>query len=250
MNNLIKIIYLLVICVVDYLINSFISEGNYNMAIAPMAIPAALGVAKAGVGAYQMWKGSKMKAERPTMEVQPEHAQNVSMIENQMYGQTAGDKYAEQGIRQSTQNIVQQASKYARSGSDVLSMLGGAQAQEMGAMRGETMRREQRQVSLMGALSAARNKLAEEKQRAWDYNLRQKYEEDAAAKAAMKEAGMRNIEAGVTDVAGAAMQGGMGGSGGSFSPAPQGLSPRGVLQSKKSFSGYSGPPNTLPLVGQ
>lgn len=227
-NVVVFFVYLLAIQAgVDFFFPPEVLEEGLSLAIGPAAIPIAMGAAKGIMGASQMIKASKINAVRPEMQVQDEYGQNVSMMENALYGNTPEDQYASDAIRQSTANVVQQASKYSRSGSDVLSMLGSANQQELSALRGEASARSQRRVGLMNALSRAKESLASEKQKAWDYNLRQKYEEDAAAKAALNEAGIKNIQAGVSDIAGGAMKGGGGGKtpGGIVSGGADGASP-------------------------
>jgi hypothetical protein len=49
----------------------------------------------------------------------------------------------------------------------------------------------------------AKGDVATEKQRAWEYNQKMKFEEEAAAKSQLTGAAIKNIETGVADVAGA-----------------------------------------------
>ena len=160
-----------------------------------MAIPllAVAGVAQAGLGAYQMIKANKMKANRPTMQVSQE-AKDIEATYGQMaQGGVPGSKEEIENIQKSRQNSLTQAGRYTSSSGNMLQMIGQTSGQEQGAMRGAEIDRQKTQMNLVDMYMKAKQNVGEEKQRAWQYNLAQKYEEDASAKSAMAEGGIQNI---------------------------------------------------------
>lgn len=173
----------------------------------PLAITAGLGAAKIGTGIYQGIKASKIKPKRPTYKVQDETKDIASTYGQLAQGGVPGAKMAKEDIGRATQNAVGQAGRHTSSSANILSMIGQSQGAENRAMRQAEVDRQKQQLGLIDRYMGAKDAIASEKQRAWQYNQAQKFEEEAAAKSQLQGAAMDNVMSGIQDVGGSMIKG-------------------------------------------
>jgi hypothetical protein len=167
---------------------------------------AGIGAIGQGIGKRRLARKQKKEAEaittpRPKYEVKDERLENAAMYRNLIQGSDPLAKQAEANIEKQVANQASQASKYAKSGGDVLNMLGASQNMANTAYTDIMAQSEASRRSLMSGYSAANTAIADEKQKAWDYNKKQKYDEDMATKAALTESSIQNKAAGGKELA-------------------------------------------------
>jgi hypothetical protein len=223
-----------------------------------------------GMGLLQNSKANGMHPVRPEYQIPTAVTENVAMARMNANSQRMpGQALAEENLR------AQQAAGMRSAG-----MMGGPNAlAAMTAMTRNTQN-QQNQLSAQaqawqdknrGVLMQQLNTLAGYQDKKWDWNQRQKFMEDAAAKAALKQAGLNNIYQGVAGIGQMGVMGMMG----MFKPTGAGavdpMTARQVNLNPTSFTsgrpdyivpqlpgqmpasynrGYTGPPSVLPYINQ
>lgn len=168
-----------------------------------MAFPI-IAAAQAGLGLYQAQQAGKIKANRPTRRVSEESREIEATYGQLARGGVPGQQQAVEDIQRSTQNIIGQSGRYTSSSANMLAMLGQTQGMEAQALRRTETQRQQTQLGLIGQYMQAKQNVGTEKQAAWQYNVQQKFEEEAAAKSQLQGAAIENVMGGVQGFAGAA----------------------------------------------
>ena len=161
---------------------------------------AAIGLAKAGYGMYQNYKANKMedKLVRPKAVSEAERA--VSAQKGQMaLGGIAGESEARKDIQRSTANTVASLGQSTASSSKLLEAIQGTQAKEGSLTQGLNVDLAKQRQGLMEKYLQSKQQIGEKEV----IDKQNKFEAEASAISRMKTAGAKNIEAGVTDVAGA-----------------------------------------------
>lgn len=117
---------------------------------------------------------------------------------------------AQNNILASTANA-NRAAQLAGSGNNALATIAAAQGNEANAMNNLAVQNAQYNTGQRQNLQNQLGVLAGEQKNAWDWNHRQKFEEDAAAKAALTESANQNIFGSLSGLSSAAITGmGMG----------------------------------------
>lgn len=171
-----------------------------------LAASAIGGLFKTGLGVAQMIKSGRMKPQRPTYEPSERIAQNLALRQQQLGGRMAGAAEAEANLRQSTSSQLANVRQAAGSGAQLLAMGGLAQAQENRGLLGLQAQEAQDYQRRLQGVERANLAQAQEERAAWDYNERQKYEEEARAKARVMQAGLQNTYSGIGGISGMAGQ--------------------------------------------
>lgn len=115
---------------------------------------------------------------------------------------------AQNNIQGSTANAVRSAQQ-AGSGNNVLATIAAAQGNEANSMNSLAASNANFLFGQRLNLQNALFNRAGYQDKAWDYNQRQKYDEEAAAKAALKESGMQNQNNALGGLASVGMMGAM-----------------------------------------
>lgn len=175
-----------------------------------MALPlaallaAGTGAVKAGIGAYQTIKGAGMKPQRPTYE-RPEE---VKKLIERKRAAAGGGSYPGQGRdEERLQSLMARQVEQARElGGDPFSSMAAISRAGQQQVEGQ---RDIRQVALQDKirrgreLDSAERVGASEARKEFELNKLDPYKAAAATKSALSGAGIQNITAGVSDVAGA-----------------------------------------------
>lgn len=160
------------------------------------------GISKMALGAKQKREAKKLNPVRPNREVQDEYNENAAMYRNMVYAKDPSALRALENINQGVATQTSQAAKYAKSGGDVLNMLSQSQQNANQAYSDLSAQESANRRANMSAYQAANEAVAREKQSNWEYNRKEKFEEDAATKAALTEASIKNKQAGATEAIG------------------------------------------------
>ena len=159
----------------------------------------AMGIGKGIFGLSQLRKAKRIKPVRPTYKPQKEIKESAAMWRNQLYAADPVEKRAEENIASNLANQTGQAAKYASSGTDVLNLLGNQQMQANKSTLDLAAQSSERRASNMSAYQTALKDLAREKQKAFDYNKVQSFDEKTAAKSALQEGGIKNLKSGAQE---------------------------------------------------
>lgn len=170
----------------------------------------ALGAAQAGLGIYQGFKAAQIKPKRPTMEVQEETKEIAATYGQLAQGDVPGAKAAQEDIQATTSNLIQQSGKYTSSGANMLAVIAQAASGEARSKRQAEIGRQQTKLGLIDRYMGAKAAVGAEKKAAWDYNKRQLFEEEAAAKSQLSGAAIENVMGGARTMVGAGIMGGGG----------------------------------------
>lgn len=185
-----------------------------------MALPL-LGLAAAALptifkgvsGALQLNKANQINPIRPEYKRSNQIREQTAMAyQNAMSNRLAGQSMAENNINRSTQNVISNAQQSAGSSTDLIAAYTAAQANENAAMNDLAGKSAQQQQQHRMALSQQLGNEANFVDKEWDYNKRKKYEEEAAAKAALEGSGRQNLFGAASDIGSFGMST-MGGSG-------------------------------------
>lgn len=162
------------------------------------------GIRKGILGLKQKSQANKMNPTRPTQKVNKETTENAAMYRNAVQGADPIANRATENIARGVSNQTSQAAKYATSGADVLNMLGSSQNQANQAIQDVAANSAKRKESMMGAYARANTALAGEKDKAFDYNRKERFKEDTAKKSALEMAGKKNLNTGISETIGGA----------------------------------------------
>ncbi len=166
------------------------------MALGAAAIMGLIGSGvQAGIGAYQAIRAASIKNDRPVRTIPPELEQNLNQAQIQALQGMPDEQY-----NQVLQNYQRNLAFGARTLQDrnqaiggVASLVQGANDAALGLGVADANMRRQNMDTLMGARSV----IANEKQANWDWNQRQKYLENAAAKSNLAGGAIANISGAV-----------------------------------------------------
>lgn len=162
-----------------------------------MAAAAAIPAIFQGItGIKQARQANKMQPVRPTYAIPGAVGESVDMARMGANGLMPGYGTAQNNLQGSTSNAVRSA-QMAGSGNNVLATIAAAQGNEANAMNNLATQNAQFRFGQRGNLQNSLMNLAGFQDKAWDYNKRLKYDEEAAAKAALTEGSMHNINSAV-----------------------------------------------------
>lgn len=119
---------------------------------------------------------SKLISQKPTYNINPEYAQNQAIAQNKAYGRNRAFQTQEQNIDQSAADATNQAQQYSSSTSSILNTLSSITGQKIGALRGLGQDEAQYQGQAINDVMGTNAALAEEKDKAWNYNVNEPYQ--------------------------------------------------------------------------
>ncbi len=170
----------------------------------PLLFPA---LAQSGLGLLQMIRGFAMNPQRPVYGIPQEVQDNLSQNQINLNARSAAAGRAEEQIMQSQASTIQNA---AQSGGGVANqLLAGAMAQantNRGLQNLSAGEREDYQRRL-GALGQSQSQMAQYRDKAFDYNQAQPFQDAAATKSALIEGGIQNTYGGLRGLSMGMMQG-------------------------------------------
>jgi hypothetical protein len=166
-----------------------------------MPIPAAAfaipGAIKAGVGLYQLFRGSRMKPERPTYEIPDEVREDVATARRLERSRMPGVAFAEDRIRQGAAQGGYNLRRAATNPNQLLSGLQAIQQQSnvaerslMEAEAGDYYRR-------LSNLNRSLGLMSQYKDKAFQLNKMEPYMDEARTKAALTQGGLINAFSGL-----------------------------------------------------
>jgi hypothetical protein len=174
-------------------------------------IPLALGALGAVGSLSQMYTAyrqnraaNKMNPVRPEYQIPGALQESVGMARQSANGMMPGMGVAQNNLMAGTANA-NRAAQLAGNGNNALATIAAAQGNEGNAMNNLAAQNAQYNVGQRQNLQGQLGALASQQQQAWDWNHKQKFQEEAAAKAALQGASMQNMHAGVKGLSNLAM---------------------------------------------
>lgn len=161
---------------------------------AQFLIPAAI---QSGLGIYQAIRGSAMKPKRPTYEIPEETKEDLAISRREANARMPGMAYAEDRLDQNAAAGRYGLTRAATNSSQVLSGLAGIQLQsniaERGLMESEANDHYRRLANLRRSLS----NMASAKDRQFQLNEMEPFQDAARTKAALIQSGLTNFAGGI-----------------------------------------------------
>lgn len=176
-----------------------------------IAIDAATELFKLGYGGYQVIKGNKglKDLERPYLGISPEIQQNrdlAGQIASQGYSDSAKN-FATDSIERGLGSTISSAERTGQG----LNSIQSAYSSSTDAFRNLLAMDAQQKLANQGVLMSANKDLADDKLRAWDYNVNQPFQTAFQKYTQMTNSGVQNIFGGAKGVGSALTSGGLGG---------------------------------------
>lgn len=145
-------------------------------------------------GINQMNKGYAMNVVRPTYNMPNQIKENTGMYRQLANSnRMAGQSMAENNINRATQGTINTALQAGTGSAGILATASAAQANENAAMNDLATKSAQFQLQNKDKLGQALQTEAGFKDKEWDWNQKQKFQEDSATKAALIGAGKQNL---------------------------------------------------------
>jgi hypothetical protein len=140
-------------------------------------------------------------ADRPEYEINPEYQTNQALALNQAFGRDTAIQGQEENIEQQAADDVGMAQQYSGNTAALLNTIGSINTGKNAALRNlgndEAAIQRQKMQSLYGANTA----MAEEKDKAWNYNVNEPYMTKLADLRAKKKARQENLWKGIDTIA-------------------------------------------------
>lgn len=159
------------------------------------------------MGGIQMIRGMRMKPERPTYQRPEEVNQMMGMLQREANAKAPGITQAEANLRQAGAQAMQSASENATSGAAALAAGAGVNSRMNQGYRDLSANAEQYRRQSQQALLQGYQQAAQYSDREFELNKYQPFMEASATKAALTQAGMQNIPAGMNAMGNAAIAG-------------------------------------------
>lgn len=154
------------------------------------------------LGMGQLIGGSSMRPKRPTYQIPKEISNMLALRQMNLRGRMAGASYAEQNILQSQANTVGRYQNIANNPNAILAGVSASQGQANRGFQGLAVTEAQDYQRRLGGLEGAQRTMAGYRDRAFDINEMQPFQDEARTKAALIGAGLRNTTGGVQGAAG------------------------------------------------
>ena len=189
----------------------FVSENSTLAVIAPLALAALIsgiaGLAKTGIGAYQLGQSKKYAdTKRPDYNIPEEYKALLSSAQAQAnQTQLPGQGLAEEKLAASTSRGITQAKQVLDSPASLLGYVAGTTSDEQAKIRDFGIAAGENFNTNQGVLRSALGIMGEQKatKQQWEEIL--PYQEAMATASSLQEAGTGNVVAGLGDAAGVAM---------------------------------------------
>lgn len=143
-------------------------------------------------------------ANRPKYEVDGTYAENQAITRNQAYGRAPGAVAAERNIGQGLSDTVAAAQSASNDSAAILASIASAnQAANQSRVQLSDQEMQARSANA-GQMMAANNQMAEEKDKAWNFNVNEPYQNRIQSlrdrKKARQELTMKGIDAGIAAI--------------------------------------------------
>lgn len=119
---------------------------------------------------------SKMIANKPQYNINSEYGANQAIARNKAYGRNRAFQTQEGNIEQDSANAIYQAQQYSPSTSAILSTLSSITGNKNTALRGLGQDEAMYQGQALGDVMGSNTALAEEKDKAWNYNVNEPFQ--------------------------------------------------------------------------
>lgn len=170
-----------------------------------LLMSAGVGAIKSGFGAWQFGKGKRLEEEnvRPEYQIPDEVFEALRSVQAQMQQfELPGQDLIEQNLSESTAGAIRSAREFSASPAAASQAAIQAYASEMRAKRDIGIEAADRQDRLKDTYREALAVLSGYRDKAFQINEMDPYQEAMAASSAMKGAGIQNIFSGLSDIAG------------------------------------------------
>lgn len=147
-------------------------------------------VLQAGVGAWQMYKQSKIKDERPQFEIPEAYQQSLAQSKQLAYGDMPGEELARQRIGQGTAQAAGQMRDAGVTDANAIAR-SAAMGQQQEASLGANMASQR--ASWRNNYSNALNQMGQMQMQEWNLNEYEPYQTAMAQKSAFLGAGLQNF---------------------------------------------------------
>jgi hypothetical protein len=170
-----------------------------------LAIGATTSGIKAGIGLFQNIKANKINPQRVDYMGSKSVGDQLATVKQLYNSRGAGFAAAQDKIAQSQANTLASGARNATDSASLLALAQGSQDQSDNALVDLATRESQAKVGMLDNLQAAYDKMTQDDRMIYQDKL-SKYQDDVAAKSALRNAGIQNMIGGVSDAASLSMQ--------------------------------------------
>jgi hypothetical protein len=171
----------------------------------PLILGAAGSLIKSGLGVYQNIKANEINPQRVDYKGSKSVGDQLATVKQLYNSRGAGFAAAQDKIAQSQANTLASGARNATDSASLLALAQGSQDQSDNALVDLATRESQAKVGMLDNLQAAYDKMTQDERMIHEDKM-MKYQEDVAAKAALRNAGIQNMTGGVGDAASFSMQ--------------------------------------------
>lgn len=157
-----------------------------------------------GLGVAQLGKARSIRNKRPTYNIPEEYAQREGLRQNLLNSRSTAAKIAEGNINQAQATAINQAQNIAPSSSTALSLLGASQGTADRAFRNLSAQEEGFYDNRLRGLESAQMAMAQQKEKAFDVNEMQPYQEAVQMRSALTQGGLQNVSGSLGQLSGLA----------------------------------------------
>jgi len=171
----------------------------------PLILGAAGSLIKSGLGVYQNIKANEIDPQRVDYKGSKSVGDQLASVKQLYNSRGAGFAAAQDKIAQSQANTLASGSRNATDSASLLALAQGSQDQSDNALVDLATRESQAKVGLLDNLQAAYDKMTQDDRMIYQDQLA-KYQDDVAAKSALRGSGIQNMVGGLGDIASLGMQ--------------------------------------------
>jgi len=171
----------------------------------PLILGAAGSLIKSGLGVYQNIKANEINPQRVDYKGSKSVGDQLATVKQLYNSRGAGFAAAQDKIAQSQANTLASGARNATDSASLLALAQGSQDQSDNALVDLATRESQAKVGLLDNLQAAYDKMTQDDRMIYQDQLA-KYQDDVAAKAALRGSGIQNMVGGLGDIASLGMQ--------------------------------------------
>lgn len=119
---------------------------------------------------------SKLISQKPQYQINPEYSENQGIARNKAYGRNRAFQTQESNIQQQAADDINSAQQYGSSTSSILNTLSSITGNKINALRGLGQDEAQYQGQALNDVMNTNTAMAEEKDKAWNYNVNEPYQ--------------------------------------------------------------------------
>jgi hypothetical protein len=176
------------------------------LGLASLGIGAISGLNQLVTGYKQRKEANRIRAIRPEYQIAGALQESVANARQQAGSNMPGLGNALNAIQSTSANGAR-AAALSGSGNNALATIASMQGQEANALNNLHDQQANYRMQMQGNLQGNLGQLAQQQNAKWDYDARQKYEEQAAAKSALKQSSMANLHGGISNLSNLAIAG-------------------------------------------